>query len=59
MRGKGGLVVQAVEFAEERQPIRRVAIGEPGQEEPSEQAGEHPHWHVQRSLIRLSRDLPL
>jgi hypothetical protein len=56
MRGKGGPVAQAVEFAEERQPVRRVAIGEPGQKDPSEQAGDHPHWHVQRPLIGLSRD---
>jgi hypothetical protein len=57
MRGKAGPVAQPVEFAEELLPVRRVAVGEPGQDEPSEQAGEHPHWHVQRSLIRLSRDL--
>ena len=43
MRGKGGAVAQAVEFAEERQPARRVEVYEPGQEEPPEQAGQHPN----------------
>ena len=43
MCGKGLSVTQAVELAEERQPARRVGVGEPGQEEPPEQAGEHPH----------------
>ena len=38
MRGEGLSVTQAVEFAEERQPARCVGVGEPGQEEPPEQA---------------------
>src|SRR5216683_3544949 len=41
MCGKGLPATQAIELAEERQRTRRVGIGEPGQEEPSEQAGEH------------------
>src|SRR5271170_5535631 len=36
------LATQTLDFAEERQPTRRVGVGEPGQEEPPEQAGEHP-----------------
>ena len=43
MGGEGSSATQAVELAEERQPARRVGVGEPGQEEPPEQAGEHPH----------------
>ena len=36
-------LAQAIEIAEEGQPARRVGVGEPGQEEPPEQAREHPH----------------
>ncbi len=43
MCGKGLPATQAFDLAEERQRARRVGIGEPGQEEPPEQAGEHPH----------------
>ena len=38
MRGEGLPATQALELAEERQPARRVGVGEPGQEEPPEQA---------------------
>src|SRR6266480_5568472 len=34
---------QTFELAKERQPARSVGVGEPGQKEPPEQAGEHPH----------------
>src|SRR5216683_573231 len=44
MYGEGRRVAQAVEVPEERQPARRMGVGEPGQKEPPEQAGEHPHW---------------
>ena len=30
--------------AEKHQPTRRVRVGEPRQEEPPEQAGQHAHW---------------
>ena len=43
MGGEGPPIAQAVEIAEERQPARRVGVGEAGQEEPAEQAREHPH----------------
>jgi hypothetical protein len=43
VRGEGRPTTQAVKFAEERQPTRRMGIGKPGQEEPPEQAGQHPH----------------
>src|SRR6266581_4829167 len=36
--GKGRPVAEAVELAEERQPARRVGVGERSQEEPPEQA---------------------
>jgi len=36
-------ITQAVEITEEDQPGRRVGVGEAGQEEPAEQAGEHLH----------------
>ena len=44
MRGEGLAATQAVELAEKHQPARRVRVGEPRQEEPSEQAGQHAHW---------------
>jgi hypothetical protein len=34
---------QAVELAEECQPAHRMGVGEPRQEEPPEQAGQHAH----------------
>ena len=43
MGGEGPPIAQAVEITEEGQPGRRVGVGEAGQEEPAEQAGEHPH----------------
>ena len=48
--GKGRWVTQAVEIAEERQPARRVGVGERLQEEPPEQAGKHPHWQEEPGL---------
>ena len=36
-------MAQALDLAEERQPARGVGVGEAGQEEPAEQAREHPH----------------
>jgi hypothetical protein len=39
--GEDRLMAQTFELAEERQPARRVGIGEPGHEEPAERAGEH------------------
>ena len=44
VRDKGLAATQAVEVAEERQLTRRVAVGEPRQEEPAEQAGQYWHW---------------
>jgi len=43
VRGEGLAATQAVELAEEHQPARRVRVGEPRQEEPPEQAGQHAH----------------
>src|ERR1700758_4352573 len=42
--GKGRPVAQAVELAKKPQPARRVRVGEPRQEQPPEQAGQHGHW---------------
>ena len=50
MRGEGLSATQAFELAEERQPARRVGVGETGQEEPPEQAGEHPHRQEEAGL---------
>jgi len=44
VRDKGLAATQAVEVAEERQLTRRVAVGEPRQKEPAEQAGQYWHW---------------
>ena len=44
VRDKGLAATQAVEVAEERQLTRGVAVGEPRQEEPAEQAGQDWHW---------------
>ena len=44
VRDKGLAATQAVEVAEECQLTRRVAVGEPRQEEPPEQAGQYWHW---------------
>ena len=43
MCGRGLPATQAFELAKQRQPARRVGIGEPSQEELLEQAGQHPH----------------
>jgi CO/xanthine dehydrogenase Mo-binding subunit len=43
MRGEGPLVAQVVEVAEEHELTRRVGAGQPRQEEPPEQAGQHAH----------------
>jgi hypothetical protein len=40
---EGSAAPQALEIAEEHQPTRRMGLSDPGQEEPPEQAGEHPH----------------
>jgi hypothetical protein len=43
MRGKGLAAVQARDLAEKRQPTCSVRGSKRGQEEPPEQAGQHPH----------------
>ena len=43
MRSKGLAVMQVLDFAKEREPARRMGVGEPRQEEPPEQAGQHAH----------------
>jgi hypothetical protein len=43
MRGEGLVTTEVHDLAEEPQPARRVGVGERGQEEPPEQAGQHPH----------------
>ena len=40
--GEGLRISQAVEIAKERQPACRVGLDKAGQEEPPEQAGQHP-----------------
>ena len=40
---EGLAATQVLDLAKERQPARRVGVGECGQEEPPEQAGKHPH----------------
>ena len=41
--GEGLATTQALGLAKERQPARRVGVGERCQEEPPEQAGKHPY----------------
>ena len=58
---EGRPVAQALDLAE-CQPARRVGVGETGQKEPAEQAGEHPHrqqeagstGHPPRAIERYS-----
>src|SRR3974390_241874 len=50
MRGEGLAATQAVDVAKERQPARRVGVGERRQEEPPEQAGKHPHRQEEAGL---------
>src|SRR3954447_1005337 len=52
VRGEGCSVAQAIEVVEEGQPTRRVNLGEAGQEQPPEQAREHPHWHQEAGSAR-------
>jgi hypothetical protein len=44
VRGEGLAATQALDVTKERQPARPVGVGEPRQEEPPEEAGEHAHW---------------
>src|SRR6516225_10339084 len=41
--GKDLTAVQVLDLAKEREPACRVVVGECGQEQPPEQAGQHPH----------------
>jgi len=50
MRGEGLAVAQALDLAKERQPARRVSIGERRQEKPPEQSGKHPHRQEKAGL---------
>ena len=43
MRSEGLTTTQALDLAKERQSACRVGISKCRQEEPSEQAGKHPH----------------
>jgi hypothetical protein len=45
-------IAHPIEIAEEGQPARRVGVGEPGQEEPPEQAREHPHRQQEAGSAR-------
>src|SRR4051794_10389316 len=40
---EGSATAQTFDLAEEHQPTRRVGLGDPGQEELPEQAGQYPH----------------
>src|SRR5215469_5461622 len=41
---KGGPAPQAFDLAKEHQPALCIGVGELGQKEPAEQAGQHTHW---------------
>src|SRR5215469_8229874 len=43
IRGEGLAATQVLDLTKEREPARRVGGGERCQEEPPEEAGEHPH----------------
>src|SRR5262245_58963334 len=43
MCGEGLAAMQVVDLAKEREPACRVGVGERRQEQPREQAGQHPH----------------
>ena len=43
MGGKGLAAPQVLDRAKEREPARRVGVGETGQEEPPEQTGQYAH----------------
>ena len=48
--GEGFAATQALDLTEERQPARRMGIGERSPEEPPEQAGKHPHRQEEAGL---------
>jgi hypothetical protein len=50
MRGEGLAPTQTLDLAKERQPARRVGVGERRQEEPPEQAGQHLHRQKEAGL---------
>jgi hypothetical protein len=50
MSGARYAATQALDLAEERQPARRVGIGERRPEAPPEQAGKHPHRQEEARL---------
>ncbi len=50
MRGEGFGATQTLDLAKERQSARGVGVGERRQEEPSEQAGKHPHGQEEAGL---------
>ena len=50
MRGEGLATAQASDLAEEPQSACRVGVSERGQEEPPEQAGQHPHRQQKAGL---------
>ncbi len=54
--GKGRPVAQAAELAEECQPARHMGVGDPGQEEPPEQAREYPHRQKETGSARHPAD---
>src|SRR6516162_2991684 len=62
VRGEGFAATQTLDLAEEREPARRVGVGERRQEEPPEQAGQDPDWQEEAGLQRTqripSRDIP-
>src|SRR5437764_6147197 len=50
-KGVEGLAAaQVLDLAKEREPARRVGVGERRQEEPPEQAGEHPYRQQEAGL---------
>jgi len=48
--GEGFAATQALDLAKERQPSRRVGIGERSPEEPPEQPGQDPHRQEEARL---------
>src|SRR5271165_4893427 len=57
-RGEGLVTTEVRDLAEEPQPARRVGVGQRGQEEPPEQARQHPHWQQKPGLQRTQRVPP-
>src|SRR6516225_10331957 len=47
---EGLAMTQVLNLAKEREPARRVGIGQRGQKQPPEQSGQHPHRQEKAGL---------